>query len=103
MEELFARVTVVDVLLNGAARLGAASDSLCEITVAPQERLSTLRLGRRAPLAADKGFGWAGTRLLVVLTYGSVSSVGGFSGMMTRPAERKINDVRYRQRGLEMS
>ena len=40
LEELFARVAVVDVLLDSAMRLGMASDSTCETTLAPPGRFT---------------------------------------------------------------
>ena len=52
MEYLLASVAVVDVLGDGTARLGSASDSTCETTLSPQGSLWTLRPGRER--AADR-------------------------------------------------
>ena len=48
-----------------------------------------------------KGLGRTVTRLSEVSPYDAASGVGGVSGMMTEPAEGKINDVRYRLKVVE--
>ena len=93
-EELFAGIAVIEFLLDSATRLGMASDSTCKTTL--------LRPGRVGRRGGGKGLGWAGMRLSVVSPYGAASRVGSVSGMMTQPAEEKINDVRYHQRRVQI-
>ena len=90
IEQLFARVAVVHVLLNSTTRLGVASDSTCETSLSFREACRPCSPGEQ-----DR-YG-----LSTVSPYGVASKVGGVSEMMTRPVEKKINDVIYRHGRLE--
>ena len=93
---------VVEVLLDSATRLGMASDSPCETTLSPHGKCTDLTSRGGSDREAKVRAWGAGTRLSVVLPYGTGSGVAGVSGMMTRPAEEKINDVRNHHRRVQI-